>query len=275
MKISTSIRNAWKAYTASPGGTARFLLAEACLTLICLAPLLCLSRGELAPGAWVSPALWLLVMVPARMNAAEAMRDALAGGSLFSRKVGETKGYGEKLAFGLKRLGFLALWSIPLAALFITGWIHFSGNVDSFTVLRMIKNDLGGGDQMRGILVVALMLLATLLLVALGCAFHSGARHAWVRNRPGLVRGRHGRVMLAWGASLLSILPMLLAILAVILRYLPVLSDLNGLLMNTVSLPSTRGTGIILGVGALLTVPLLPLRSLIPAAFVAGLEERA
>ena len=195
--------------------------------------------------------------------------------TLRSLRLLDTGDYGKKLVCGLKRTGFLLLWSAPLLALAVLFRIHFSGEVDGFTVLRMIKNDLGGGDQMRGILVVALMLLATLLLVALGCAFHSGARHAWVRNRPGLVRGRHGRVMLAWGASLLSILPMLLAILAVILRYLPVLSDLNGLLMNTVSLPSTRGTGIILGVGALLTVPLLPLRSLIPAAFVAGLEERA
>ena len=273
MKISTSIRNAWKAYTASPGGTARFLLAEACLTLICLAPLLCLSRGELAPGAWVSPALWLLVMVPARMNAAEAMRDALAGGSLFSRKVGETKGYGEKLAFGLKRLGFLALWSIPLAALFITGWIHFSGNVDSFTVPRMIKNDLGGGDQMRGIRVLAGMAAASLLLVMAGCAFHSGARHARAQGDKNLVRGHHGRIVLVWLASLLSVLPMLIAAGIAVGRYIPAVTNLNGLLMKTVELPGTRETILILAAGAVLTLPLLPLRSLMAAAFVEGLKK--
>ncbi len=275
MKISDAVRNAWKAYTRSPGDTGRFLLAEACLVLFCWTPLLFLTNGALAPGALLCLPLWILVRLPARMNAAGAMADALAGGRMGTLRLLDTGDYGRKLVCGLKRTGFLLLWSAPLLALAVLFRIHFSGEVDGFTVLRMIKNDLGGGDQMRGILVVALMLLATLLLVALGCAFHSGARHAWVRNRPGLVRGRHGRVMLAWGASLLSILPMLLAILTVILRYLPVLSDLNGLLMNTVSLPSTRGTGIILGVGALLTVPLLPLRSLIPAAFVAGLEERA
>jgi len=38
-------------------------------------------------------------------------------------------------------------------------------------------------------------------------------------------------------------------------------------------LPSTKITVIILGVGALLTMPLLPLRSLIPAAFVDGLGK--
>ena len=44
MKVSRAIRAAWKTYTASPAGTLRFLLVEACLTLICLAPALLLSR---------------------------------------------------------------------------------------------------------------------------------------------------------------------------------------------------------------------------------------
>ena len=53
----------------------------------------------------------------------------------------------------------------------------------------------------------------------------------------------------------------------------PVLNNLNGLLTRTVILPSTRETIIILVAGVLLTLPLLPLRSLIPAAFVNGLGE--
>ena len=43
--------------------------------------------------------------------------------------------------------------------------------------------------------------------------------------------------------------------------------------MKTAELPSTKGTLVILGIGALLTLPLLPLRSLIPAAFVDGLKR--
>ena len=74
-------------------------------------------------------------------------------------------------------------------------------------------------------------------------------------------------------ASLLSILPLLIAVIAVILRYLPVLSDLNGLLMKTAELPSTKGTLMIAAAGAVLTLPLLPLRSLIHAAYVEGLKK--
>ena len=58
-----------------------------------------------------------------------------------------------------------------------------------------------------------------------------------------------------------------------IIRYLPVLQDLNGIVTKTASLPSTKITLIILAAGAVLTLPLLPLRSLIPAAFVNGLEK--
>ena len=46
-----------------------------------------------------------------------------------------------------------------------------------------------------------------------------------------------------------------------------------GLLLKRVSLPSTRESIMILAAGAVATLPLLPLRSLIPAAYVNGLEE--
>lgn len=273
MKISTAVRKAWKAYTASFGGTMGFLLAEGCLTLICLAPLLCLSRAELAPGALITLPLWLFLLIPLRMNAAGAMRRVLAGGSLCGPDLISMENYEKKLGCGLKRVGFLLLWSIPLIVLGIVIRNHFSGEVDSFTVLRMIKNNLGGGDQMRGILVLAAMIVGSLLLLTAGCAFHSGARHAFARGNLSLVQGHHGKVILTWLASLLSILPLLIALLAVILRYLPALSDLNGLIMKTVQLPPVRETLMILGVGLLLTLPLLPLRSLIQAAYVDGLAE--
>ena len=60
----------------------------------------------------------------------------------------------------------------------------------------------------------------------------------------------------------------------IIFRYLPVLQDVTGYIMTKQNpLPSTKVTVIILAVGGLLTIPLLPLRSLIPAAFVNGLEK--
>jgi hypothetical protein len=115
--------------------------------------------------------------------------------------------------------------------------------------------------------------VAALLTLMIGCAFHSSARHAFAQGDPGLVKHHHGKILLAWLAPLLSILPMIMAVAVTVFRYLPVLSDLNGLLMKTVELPCTRGTLVILGAGVLLTLPLLPLRSLIPAAFVDGLRQ--
>ena len=120
--------------------------------------------------------------------------------------------------------------------------------------------------------VLLAVLLGALLLLILGCAFHSGARHARAQGDKGLVRGHHGKIILCWLASLIGVLPMILSILWTAARYLPVIQNLNGLLMGTVSMPSTRNTLIILGAGAVLTVPLLPLRSLIPAAYVEGLK---
>ena len=115
--------------------------------------------------------------------------------------------------------------------------------------------------------------VAAVLLLAFGCAFHSGDRHAFVRNNPKMLRGHHGKIVLSWLCSLITLLPIIIAIVAVIIRYLPVLQDLNGLVMKTVSLPSTKVSLIILAVGGVLTIPLLPLRPLIPAAFVNGLEK--
>ena len=69
------------------------------------------------------------------------------------------------------------------------------------------------------------------------------------------------------------LLPLIAAIAVTVVRYMPALSDLNGLLMQTTSLPSTKVTLIILAAGAALTLPLLPLRVLIHAAYVDGLDK--
>ena len=273
MKISNAVRNAWKAYTASFSGMLVFLLAEICLVMICLAPMLFLTRSGLAWGACLTPLLWVFLLLPARMNAAMAMRGALTGGKLSTYGLVDMENYGAKLLCGLKRVFFLLLWSMPLIVLVIVGRIHFSGSTDSFTVLRMIRNEIGGGDQMTGLLRLALILAATLVLLMLGCAFHSGARHAFARQKMDIVKGHHGKIFVSWLISLVCILPALVAVAVAVLRYVPVLTNLNGLLMRTVTLPSTKVTVMILIAGILLTLPLLPLRSLIPAAYVNGLGE--
>ena len=274
MKKYGMLREAGRAYGASFGETLKFLVVELCLTLICLAPLLALSREGMGWIAAATPLLWIFLMIPARMNAACAMRSALDGGKLGNRELVSFDLYGAKLSCGLKRAGFLLLWGSLLIALIASGWSLVSGNTDTFTLLRMIRNNIGGGDQMTGIRRIGIALAASLMLLTAGCAFHSGARHAFASGRKDLPRGHHGKIVLAWLAGLLCLLPMLAALGAATARYLPVLRNLNGLLTGAVKIPSMRDTLLILGAGALLTLPLLPLRSLISAAAVKGLEGR-
>lgn len=272
MTISAAIKDASRVYFNRFGATVKFLVVKGCMTLAALTPLLFLADDQLKTAVLLVIPFWMLLIFWARVNAAAAMRDALNGGSLFTRRLVETEGYGRKLAYGLKRLLLLLLWGAPLIACLVVARIHYYGDMDVMTLMRGIKN-FGGGDLTTGMLYLALILVGSIIVLVLGCAFHSGDRHAFVRNNQKLVKKHKGRIVLCWFSSLFTLLPMIIAIVAVIIRYLPALKDLSAIMSKQMSLPSTKVTLIILGVGAVLTVPLLPLRSLIPAAFVNGLEK--
>ena len=272
MKISAAMKDAFRTYSGHFGDTLKFLLVEACITLAVFVPLLFLAEDKLKLLALLAVPFYFLLIPWARVNAAAAMRDAFGGGRLFSHRLAEPGGYGRKLAFGLKQALKLLLWAAPLIASLVIAKIHISGDMDGFTLLRLIKN-FGGGDLMTGVLYLALIFAATLLLLAAGCAFHCGDRHAYVRDNPKLVKGHHGRIMLSWLCSLAALLPLIIALIAVVIHYLPVLGDLNAIVTKEKSLPSAKTAVIILAAGAVLTLPLLPLRSMIPAAFVNGLEK--
>ena len=272
MKISAAFKEACRVYAGHFGTTLKFLVVEGCITLAAFTPLLFLTNGGMKLLALLAVPFYLLLVLWARVNAAAAMRDACGGGSLFGYRLIEPGEYGKKLAYGLKQGCKLLVWGAPLIACLLIAWEHISGDTDGFTVMRMIKT-FGGGDLMTGILYLALILLATLILLGFGCAFHCGDRHAYVRNNPKLTKGRHGRLVLCWICSLAALLPIIIAVAVTVIRYLPSLKDLNAIVTKTKSLPSMKVTVIILAAGALLTVPLLPLRSLIPAVYVNGLEK--
>lgn len=274
MKISAAFRDACRVYFGHMGDSLKFLVVEACITLAAFAPVLFLTNEKLKWLALLAIPFYLLLVLWARVNAAAAMRDALKGGRLFAYRLAEPDGYGSKLAYGLKRGLRMLFWSAPMIALVavMRSYMAGAGNVDGLTLMRTVKR-FGGGTTTTGVLYVALILLATLILIAIGCAFHSGDRHAFVRNDPKLVKGHHGKIMLCWLCSLVTLLPLVIAIVAVIFRYLPALKDLTDIVTKKKAAPSTKETLIILAAGAVLTLPLLPLRSLIPAAFVNGLEK--
>ena len=272
MKISAAFRDAYRVYSGHFGATLKFLVVEGCMTLAAFTPLLFLTNAKLHWLALLAVPFYLLLVLWARVNAAAAMRDSLKGGSLFSYQLADPSGYGKKLIYGLKQALKLLVWGAPLIAALVIAKIHVSGKMDGFTLMRMIKS-FGGEDFMTGVLYLALIFLATVIVLAIGCAFHSGDRHVFVRDDRKLLKGHHGKLMLCWLCALVTLLPLIIAVVIVVLRYLPLLSNLAAVLSKTMSLPDTRTTVIILGIGAVLTLPLLPLRSLITAAFVNGLEK--
>ena len=273
MKISAAIKDAFRVYSEHFGAAVKFLTVEACITLAAFSPLLFLTEDKLKLPALLVIPFYLLLVLWARVNAAGAMRDALNGGSLFSCELAEPEGYGKKLLYGLKRLLMLAFWALPLIACVAGALVYSGGETDVITVFQAVKS-FGGDEVTTGILYLVLIFAATLILLAAGCAFHSGDRHAFVRGNRKLLKGHHGKIMLCWLCSLLALLPLIAAIVVIIFRYLPVLQDVTGYIMTKQNpLPSTKVTVIILAVGGLLTIPLLPLRSLIPAAYVNGLEK--
>ena len=265
MSIPSAFRNAFRICFRHPADTLKFLVTELCLVLICLAPLLFLADMQIWYPAVLAVPLWILVMFPARMNAAEAMQDSLRGGRLFSLRLADPADWRDKVLCGLKRPVFLLLWASPLIAAAVYAWRHFSGLVDGFTLLAMIKQ-FGGGDFMTGVMYLLLVLLGMILLLLIGFGFHSGARHARAQGNVKLVNGHHGKNLAGWICAQVTLLPLLVSAVAAVMRYVPVISNVSGLMAGTVKLPSTRETLMILAAGALLTLPLLPVRSMITAA---------
>ena len=89
----------------------------------------------------------------------------------------------------------------------------------------------------------------------------------WFDNR--MARGSLGLIRSLVAASILLAV-VVAALIVLFIRYLPALADLNGLVMGLLELPSTKVSLIILAVGVVLTVPLVPIRSLIIAACAGG-----
>ena len=273
MKISSAFRNVFRTVAGGKAAAAKFLLAEGCLTLICLVPLLfLLEKVPLQYFALLSPVLWILLMLPARVNAAAAMQDSLDGGSLFSMRLADPSQYGRKLGYGIGRTFLLLIWGAPLTAALLYAWDQYSGSTDGLTVMQQI-HAFGGKDMKTGMIYLLLILLGLIILFLAGIAFHSGDRHAFALEDKRLLKGNRGRMMLCWVCSLVFMMPLIIAVILVLIRYAPLLNNVSGVINGTVEKPSTRTTLIILGAGAVLTLPLLPLRSLLPAAFVNGLRN--
>ena len=273
MKIRQAFYNAQPAVRERKAETLKFMALEGALTLMCLAPLLFLTeKGPLMYLAALSLPMWLLIKVPARQNAAAAMQERLDGGRLFSLRLVDAGDYGKKVLCGLKRLALLAIWSAPLIAALVYARDKYAGKTDGLTVLTMIY-DFGGQDTKTGVIRLLLIFAGLVLLALLGMGFHSGDRHAEALGEKNLLKGKRPKVLLCRICSLVFLMPLLAAFCAAAYRYVPLLNDVNGVIAGEAPIPSTKITLVILGIGAALTVPLIPLRSMVTAAFVKGLRK--
>jgi len=268
MKLSTAFSGAMRAYRRHFGDLMKTLLVELAVGCMALAPLLFLTAEETAPLAWLCIPMFLLLVLPLRQNAAEALQDMLCGGASCTPRLISGKGYLRKLLRGLRTL----LWTLPLLVGIYVAYAAFTGNTDGFTLMRTISQ-FGGGDLIMGVAVIAAAYLATLVPILFGMAFHSGTRHAAALGRAKLLRGHRCKLMGGWLLLLLPYVPVLGVIFALCGSYIyNVVVTFSKTFSLTLGAPP-MALFAALGVLVLLQILLTPLRALVPAVYLKAVAE--
>lgn len=271
MKLKPVLTEALRLYKKNFGPLMLALLVQGVLRCIALTPLLFLADKALAPLALLALPLYLLIALPARQNAAIALQDMIGGGSVFSLLLLSTEDYGRKLLRGLKGTLCMLLWS----ALTLIGgtllYLSFKQLVDGFTLMSIFYAI--GGSVADGVWIVLGALCASTLLILLGCALHSGSRHAAALGDKTLLRGNRLRLMALWFLGLMLIIPFVIVVIAVLGSFILTLPEA----LRNMQLPSLTLTGAQLGTlavgAAALLLPLLPLKNLLPAVYLRLTKE--
>lgn len=271
MKLKPVLTEALRLYKKNFGPLMLTLLVQGILRAIALTPLLFLADSALAPLALLALPLYLLIALPARQNAAIALQDMIGGGSVFSLQLLSTADYSRKLLRGLKGTLCMLLWS----ALTLIGgtllYLSFKQLVDGFTLMGIFYAI--GGSVADGLWIVLGALCASTLLILLGCALHSGSRHAAALGDKTLLRGHRLHLMALWFLGLTLIIPFVIVVIAVLGSFIMTLPDaLRNMQLPSLTLtPAQLGT---LAVGAaVLLLPLLPLKNLLPAVYLHMAKE--
>lgn len=250
------------------------ILFQLTLRLMVAAPLLALVTTEAPYLALLSIPLYLLIVPVARQNMAAAMQDALSGGPLFSHRLISVENYGHRLAQGIRQGLLLVLWALPfLASTVLIVWAY-SGQMDAFTLMRVVMS-FGSGSFVNGMKVVLFIYAATILPILIGCAFHSGTRHANALGTKHLIKGQRAGVMLAWLGGCLALVPFLIVLAFESADYLAGLaSALSNLGSGALVLPALDAKAYVVG-GAfvVLFLPGLAFKQLLTAAYVRGLKK--
>ncbi len=271
MKLKPVLKDSLRIYKKNFGPLCLALLVGVVIRAICLSPVLFLADKALAPLAYIAIPLYILIALPARQNYAIALQDMLNGGSVFTTQLISTKDYGKKLLRGVKGMLCILLWS----ALTITGvgllYAAVRGLVDFITLMR-IFSAIGGGVP-EGMMIVAGAVAASCLLIVLGCAVHSGSRHAIALGDKKLLRGNRLRLTALWFIGLVLVVPFAAVVVYTLGDYaLSLVRELKNLKLPAFAL-SVKQSALLIGGAVVLLFPVLPLKNLLPAVYLRKVKE--
>ena len=253
------------------------------LRLIVATPLLFLAAQETRALALLTLPLFVLIVLPARQNAAQVMARLHQGYGFDLMGFVSFENYGKKLLRGLKTTLLMLLWALPFIAAtgflaFVYGGKTIEGVTDTFTVLRTVIN-LGNHNlvktllpvsdtaTIRGVMAIIVMYLLTALPILLGWAFHSGSRHAAAL---GVKLTGRGHVMGVWFLSLVTLVPFIVTAGAISMGFLKqLLGALSAIGQGSFSLPPLeKNMWLLVAAFVVLLLPLIPFKQLLPAACV-------
>ena len=271
MQLKPVVKESLRLYKKNFAPLMLCLLVQGVLRCIALTPLLFLADKALAPLALLALPLYLLIALPARQNVALALQDMISGGSVFSLRLLSTADYGRKLLRGLKGTLCMLLWS----ALTLSGvtllFLSFKGLTDGFTLMGVFY--VIGGSVADGVWIVLGALCASTLLILLGCALHSGSRHAAALGDKALLRGNRLRLTGLWFLGLTLMLPFAAVVVTVLGSFILTLPEaLRNMQLPSLTLTASQW-GMLIVSAAVLLLPLLPLKNLLPVVYLHMTKE--
>lgn len=276
MKSNSALKESLRLYKKNFGPLCLTLLVELVLRAIALTPLMFLLEKTLAPLAWLAVPLYLLIVLPARQNYALALQDMMNGGSVFSTRLISVEDYGKKLLRGLAGTLCILLWSVVTVVSATLLYAAYEGHwgLDVLTLMRLCAS-VGGGDFVGGLMIILAAIAASVLLILLGCAVHSGSRHAAAMGDRTLLKGSRLRLIGLWFLGLVLLAPFAAVVVLALGDY--AITLLNAL--KDFSFPDTfalnaRQLAMLAGGAIVLLFPVLPLKNLLPAVCLRVIKEK-
>lgn len=272
MKTKPVLKETLRLYKQNFGPLCLALLVELVLRGIALSPALFLADAAMKPLALLAIPLYILIVLPARQNYALALQDMMNGGSVFSLQLISMADYGRKLLRGVKGTLCILCWSLLTIAGVSLLYAAVMGLVDFITLMRIFSAI--GGSVVDGVMIVAAAVAASCLLILLGCAVHSGSRHAHALGNKKLLKGSRVKLTGLWFLGLLLVVPFAAVVVAALGDYaLTLISALKNMQLPAFTL-NTKQAVMLIGGAVVLLFPLLPLKNLLPAVFLRMKKEQ-